>query len=156
MERQWQIEKILWSIALPGFGQILNKKYVKGLLFIGLEFVVNMNAHLNDLIIFSFQGDTRQAIQATNYQWLMFYPCLYMFAIYDAYRDAAAVNKPYVYLPYIAAAYFATLGVVYSAKWKLFGVTLGPVWLPIGFCLVGIGIGHLLRMIILHMGRAAK
>jgi hypothetical protein len=32
-----ELEKILWSIALPGFAQILNKKFFKGLLLIGLE-----------------------------------------------------------------------------------------------------------------------
>ena len=30
-------EKLLWSIALPGFGQMLNGKYVKGILLIILE-----------------------------------------------------------------------------------------------------------------------
>jgi len=150
------IEKILWSIALPGFGQILNRKYVKGLLFIGLEFVVNLKSHLNDLIIWSFQGDTWRAIQATNDQWLMFYPCLYMFAIWDAYRDAAKGCKPYAYLPCIGAAYFATLGVVYSSKWQFHGVAPGPVWLPIGFCLIGIAAGGLLRTIILRIGKVAK
>ena len=27
-------EKLMWSIALPGFGQYLNKKYFKGTSFI--------------------------------------------------------------------------------------------------------------------------
>ena len=29
-----KIEKVLWSIAFPGFGQILNKQIMKGLIFI--------------------------------------------------------------------------------------------------------------------------
>lgn len=27
-------EKLLWSIALPGLGQLLNKKYAKGIMVI--------------------------------------------------------------------------------------------------------------------------
>ena len=40
-------------------------------------------------ILYSFQGNIiREAIEATNYQWLMSYPCLYMFSMWDAYKDA--------------------------------------------------------------------
>jgi TM2 domain-containing membrane protein YozV len=35
-------ETLLWSIALPGFGQFLNGKYVKGLTLLFLEFLVNV------------------------------------------------------------------------------------------------------------------
>ena len=37
-----KLEAILWSIALPGFAQLLNKKFVKGIFFIFLEFLVNV------------------------------------------------------------------------------------------------------------------
>ncbi len=36
------MEKLFWSIALPGFGQLLNGKYLKGGLFIFLEFLINI------------------------------------------------------------------------------------------------------------------
>ena len=47
-------EKLLWSIALPGFGQLLNGKYVKGIIFILLEFVVNVQANFNEVITIKF------------------------------------------------------------------------------------------------------
>ena len=83
-----ELEKILWSIALPGFAQILNGKFLKGLLFIGLEILINVQSNFNDVIILSFHWEIEKAIEQTNYQWLMFYPCLYFFAIWDAYSDA--------------------------------------------------------------------
>jgi len=52
MGRKNQWEVLFWSIALPGFGQILNKKYAKGILFILLEFTINLQANLNEAIIF--------------------------------------------------------------------------------------------------------
>ena len=33
-------EKLLWSIALPGLGQLLNKKYAKGIMVIFLELLI--------------------------------------------------------------------------------------------------------------------
>src|SRR5699024_9250753 len=83
-------EVLLWSIALPGFGQLLNKKYVKGIFFILVEIFINVKAVLNVVIVHSFLGQMELAVDKTNYLWLMFYPCLYLFAIWDAYRDAGA------------------------------------------------------------------
>src|SRR5699024_11039626 len=93
------MEKLLWSIALPGFGQLLNGKYIKGIVFIFLEFLVNVQGNLNKVIFLSFHGEIEQAIQQADYQWIMFYPCLYFFAIWDAFKDAGGGKKPYSFLP---------------------------------------------------------
>ncbi|KPV40766.1 hypothetical protein [Alicyclobacillus ferrooxydans] len=136
-------EKILWSIAIPGFGQLLNGKYIKGLVFILLEFVINVKAELNQAIMLSFQGHIEKSISVTNFQWLMFYPCVYMFAIWDAYRDAGGVAHP---LSFVLAAYLGTVGIVYAPTFKVMGHLLGPVWLPLLFAMVGVLIGTFLRM----------
>jgi hypothetical protein len=93
MNQNNKYEKLLWSIALLGLGQILNGKFLKGFLFIGLEFLVNVQSNFNEVILLSFHGEIEKAIQQTNYQWLMFYPYLYMFAIWDAYKDADGGNR---------------------------------------------------------------
>lgn len=142
-------ELIFWSIALPGFAQLLNGKYVKGLLFVVLEFLINVKANFNKAIFLSFQGEINQAIEQTNYQWLMFYPCLYMFAMWDGYRDVGGMKTPYSFLPFVFTAYFLTVGVIYSSKLKVFGVLLGPVWLPILFLPIGIGVGLIISNILI-------
>lgn len=141
-------EKLLWSIALPGFGQLLNGKFFKGILLIFLEILVNVQANINIVILLSFNGEIEKAIQETNYQWLMFYPCLYFFAMWDAYKDAGGGKKPYSFLPFVIGAYSLTIGVIYSAKFHLFGVLLGPIWLPI-FCVIpALAVGFLLKKIL--------
>jgi hypothetical protein len=142
-----QVEKLLWSIALPGLGQLLNKKYIKGLLLIFLEFLINVQAHFNQIIMFSFQGKIESAIQTVNYQWLMFYPCVYFFGLWDAVRDAQDEHSAFSFVPYVITAYSITVGVIYSDKLKIFGVLWGPVWLPILFCFFGVAIGLLLKKI---------
>jgi hypothetical protein len=112
-DKEKKLEQIFWSIALPGFAQLLNGKYVKGILFIVLEFLINIQGNFNKVIILSFQGEISQAIEQADYQWLMFYPCLYMFAIWDAYRDAGGAKTPYSFLPFAFAAYFITVGVIF-------------------------------------------
>ena len=124
------IEKLLWSIALPGFGQFLNGKIIKGIVFVILEFLVNVQSNFNVVIIASFQGDIQNAIALADYQWLMFYPCLYFYAMWDAYKDAGGVRERYSFLPFVFSTYFVTVGCIYSSNFLLFGVLLGPVWLP--------------------------
>jgi hypothetical protein len=146
-----KLEAILWSIALPGFAQLLNRKLLKGIVFIFLEFLVNVNSHFNIVILYSFQGNIREAIEATNYQWLMFYPCLYMFAMWDAYKDAEGETPTYSYLPFVFGAFFVTIGLIYSSTLTLGQILLGPVWLPILSLIPGLLVGYFVRAILVRI-----
>ncbi|WP_058306234.1 hypothetical protein [Gracilibacillus massiliensis] len=140
-------EALLWSIALPGFGQLLNRKIIKGIVLIILEFFVNVLGNLNTVLFLSFHGEIEEAIAHADYQWLLFYPCLYFFAMWDAYRDAGGGNKPYSFLPFVFSAYFVTIGTIYSSSFTIFEVVLGPIWLPILSVLPGVLAGLLLQML---------
>lgn len=138
-------EKILWSIALPGFGQILNGQFFKGVLFIALEFLVNVKANINTIIVFSFQGNIASAIEQTDYQWLMFYPCIYMFAIFDAYKNSKGIKPAFAFLPFFCSAIFGTIGVIYSPMFKIAGIAFGPIFTTIIFFVLGTITGYILR-----------
>lgn len=140
-------EKLLWSIAFPGFGQLLNGKYVKGIIFISLEFIINVQSKFNHIIYLSFNGEISKAIEHTEYQWLMFYPCIYFYSMWDAYKDAGGGKEPYSYLPFVMSAFFVTVGLMYSAKVKIFGIYLGTVWFPMICVIPGIMVGFLLKKI---------
>lgn len=153
--KQSPLEKIFWSIALPGFGQLLNRKIVKGLIFITAEFMINVKSNLNQVIIYSFRGEMQTAIAETNYLWLMFYPCVYMFAIWDAYRDAGGARSPYSFLPFVFSAYFGTIGLIYSSTLRIFGALIGPVFLPIIFLCIGTLVGLAIISVIKQMKKVA-
>ncbi|MER2059131.1 MAG: hypothetical protein ABTA16_09930 [Niallia sp.] len=148
MGKEKVIENILWSIALPGFAQLLNKRYLKGFFFIGLEFLINIQANFNKAIFLSFYGRIQEAIEVTNFQWLMFYPCLYFFAMWDACRDSGVKVPLFTYLPFVFSAYFVTVGLILSPEVKVFGKLLGPVWLPMLFVIPGVTIGFVLKKIL--------
>lgn len=139
-------EVLLWSIAFPGFGQFLNGKHLKGIVLIFLEFLINVQANFNMVIIHSFQGDIERAIEQADYLWLMFYPCLYFYAMWDAYKEAGEQKEKYSFLPFLLSAYFVTVGCIYSSNFRLFGVLFGPVWLPMICVIPGVGIGFLLKI----------
>jgi hypothetical protein len=141
-------EKLIWSMALPGFGQLLNGKYLKGIIFILLEFIINLQSHFNEVIYFSFNGKIKNTIEHTEYQWLMFYPCVYFFSMWDAYKDAGGGKEPYAYLPFVLSAFFVTVGLMYSARVCIFGLKLGTVWFPMLCVIPGVTLGILLNKIL--------
>ncbi|MFY0759385.1 hypothetical protein AB1K32_10940 [Metabacillus dongyingensis] len=151
-----KLEVLLWSIAFPGFGQLLNRHVIKGILFILLELLINTYSHFNQVIMLSFLGEIDAAIQTVEFGWLMFYPCVYMFAMYDAYKNADGPSPPLSFLPFAFGAYFVTVGLMYSPKLKLFGVLFGPIWLPMLSLIPGLLTGFLIRFIILRVRTIQK
>jgi hypothetical protein len=150
MNKTYKLEAILWSIAFPGFGQLLNGHLLKGVLFILLEFIINVNSLFNQAIMFSFLGKINDAARVVDYQWLMFYPCVYMFAMYDAYKYAEGENPRLSFVPFAFGAYFVTVGLMYSPK-IFFGISFGPIWLPILSLIPGLGIGFIIRYILIKI-----
>lgn len=144
-------EKLLWSIALPGLGQLLNGNTFKGVFFIILEILINVQSNFNEAIMFSFYGNIDQAIAVTDYQWLMFYPCLYMFAMWDAYKDAGGSKSPFSFIPFVVSAYFVTVGLIYSAAFTIDGILYGPIWLPIIFLMIGLSVGIGIKDLLIRM-----
>ncbi|WP_346243726.1 hypothetical protein MKZ19_21665 [Shouchella clausii] len=144
MER---IERLLWSIALPGFGQFLNGHYLKGIILLLLEFIINVRSNLNEAIILSFHGKIQLAIDQTDYQWLMFYPCVYMFGIWDAYKGDT-LESQFTFIPFVISAFFATVGLIFSPTLQMFGVLFGPVWFTMIFCFIGLGVGWIIKKVL--------
>ncbi len=149
MRKTTKLEAVLWSVALPGFGQLLNGQLIKGLTFIFLEFLINTKSSFNNAILYSFLGQISKAIEVVNYQWLMFYPCVYMFAMYDAYKYSTK-NTPYLsFLPFVGGAYTVTVGLMYSSKLHFGDVLLGPIWLPTIFLVPGLIFGFIVRYLLM-------
>lgn len=142
-------EAILWSIALPGFGQLLNGKVLKGLSFVLIEFLVNLNSNLNLSLMYSFQWDFLNASKCLNYEWLLFYPCCYMFAMWDAFKDADGPTlKRFTYVPFVSGAIFVTVAIFYSTSRFLFGHLIGPIFFPLLSVIPGLIIGFILKIVL--------
>ncbi|MBO1511226.1 hypothetical protein [Metabacillus bambusae] len=148
MKKTQKLEAVLWSIALPGFGQLLNGQLLKGIIFILLEFMINVMSSFNQAIMFSFLGKITEAGRAIDYQWLMFYPCVYMYAMYDAYKFAEGENPQLSFLPFAFGAYFVTIGLMYSPN-LFFGISFGPIWLPMLSLIPGLVIGFIIRYLLM-------
>jgi hypothetical protein len=148
MKKMSKLEAVLWNIAFPGFTQLLTGQYIKGVLFVVLEFIMNVNSHFNRAIMLSFLGEIGQAEMVVDYQWLMFYPCIYMFSMWDAYRFAMPPGEKYSYLPFVFGAYFVTVGLMVSPKVSFFEIHPGPIFLPMIFLIPGLLVGQIVKRIL--------
>lgn len=141
---------MLWSMTIPGFGQLYNKDYVIALILLAFEFLVNANSHLNLVIIHSFRGQFQSAAQIVDYQWLMFYPCGYAFSMWQAFNRSLEINhslqssdplnspKPRHTGVFFGIATGGTLGVVFNSG-------IGPICCGLIGMAVGTVIGHVVE-----------
>lgn len=56
--------------------------------------------------------------------------------------------SPLLYLPFVFSAYFVTVGLIYSNDMTIFGVFLGPIFLPMLFVIPGVLTGLIVIKII--------
>jgi len=110
--------------------------------------VINVKANFNEIIQLSFMGQIEAAIVQTNFQWLMFYPCLYFFSKWDAFKSLGSGKSHFSYLPFVFSGFFVTVGIMYSTKIRMFGFLLGPVCFPMLGVIPGLIIGFSLKRIL--------
>ncbi len=85
-----------WSAAFPGFGHLLLSKYIRGFVLFMWEVVVNLQAHVNLAMIYSFQGKIDMAKDILDTRWLLIYIPVYLFGIWDSYRTTVDLNKVFI------------------------------------------------------------
>jgi len=135
----------LWSVAIPGFGQLYIGDYLIGLLLVVLEFTINVKANLNLAILYSFRGQFQNSFDVADLQWILFYPCIYNYSIWQAYNRALEINhsnaeadEPFTATRYnglfIGSAMVGTLGVIYS-------YIIGPIFCGLLGMVIGASLG---------------
>jgi hypothetical protein len=63
-------------------------------------------------------------------------------------------KDPFSFLPFVFAAYFVTVGCIYSSSFRifgLFGLLLGPVWLSMLCVIPGVICGLLIKKLLLKI-----
>ncbi len=85
-----------WSAAFPGFGHLLLSKYLRGFVLFIWEVIVNVKAHVNLAMVYSFQGEIQMAKDVLDTRWLLIYIPVYLFGIWDSYRTTVDMNKVYL------------------------------------------------------------
>lgn len=85
-----------WSATVPGFGHLLLNKYLRAYLLILWEMIINTQTKLNIAMVYSFTGRFEAAKEVLDLRWMSLYAPVYIFAIYDSYRNTVDLNQQYL------------------------------------------------------------
>ncbi len=128
-----------FSFAYPGFGHLLQHKYLAAFILILWELFINNLANVNLCIHYSMIGDFETAKEVVNERWLILYVSIYMLGIWDSYRTTVELNRQYILadredapvLPIV----LGSLGINYLDKRK--------PWIALVWSALVPGLGHL-------------
>jgi len=116
----------LFSILMPGFGQLYNRQFFKGVIFILFEHWGNMAGNINKAIQLDFNGLHQQALDVFVYDGVLFYPGFYAYVVWDAwYYAKEGANKTTTAIPFAIAGFLGEFGAIFAMKLPVPTLTIG-------------------------------
>ncbi|MGD7050807.1 hypothetical protein FZC83_21380 [Rossellomorea marisflavi] len=95
LDKRNPIMAIVWSVFVPGLGQLYIHRIVTAFFVIVWTVIFFYYSNGLEAIIFLFWGDIQQATDVLKPGWFLFFPSLYGFSIFDSYINTVENNKLY-------------------------------------------------------------
>ncbi|RSK25889.1 hypothetical protein EJF36_02710 [Bacillus sp. HMF5848] len=93
LDKREPIIGLIWSLILPGTGQLYTQRFMLGFFGIIWWLVYSYYSNFYLGIYYLFLGDLQNATDVLNAQWLLFMPSVYGGAAYHAYTTCVEQNK---------------------------------------------------------------
>ncbi|HWI61438.1 MAG TPA: hypothetical protein VNT75_06360 [Symbiobacteriaceae bacterium] len=93
LSRRNPLMAALWSAALPGAGQLYAARGLKALTLMAWYLAVVLKSGLANATYHTILGDVAGADVQLDYEWLLFWPSVYLFGIADAYNESTEQNR---------------------------------------------------------------
>lgn len=95
LDKRNPIMAIIWSLFMPGLGQLYIHRVITAFFVIIWGVVFFYLSHGLEALSLLFLGEIKQATDVINPEWLLFFPSIYGFAIFDSYINTVENNKLY-------------------------------------------------------------
>jgi hypothetical protein len=83
---------LVWSFLSPGLGQLYSGSMIVGTFILAWWIYICYKAEAVRTLLCSFLGDFASAVDVVNWQWFLFLPSMFTFAIYHAYTSVNENN----------------------------------------------------------------
>jgi len=83
---------MVWSVLTPGLGQLYGGSTIVGTFILAWWIFVCYKAEAVRAFLYSFLGDFSSVTANVNWQWFLFLPSIYVFAVYQAYASVIESN----------------------------------------------------------------
>lgn len=128
-----------FSFSYPGFGHLLQDRFLSAITLILWELFINNYANVNTGIYYTLIGDFEQAKDVLAERWLILYVGIYMLGIWDSYRTTIDMNKQYI----LADREDAPLNPLVVGSWDINFLDKRIPWLAAVWSALVPGLGHL-------------
>ncbi|KSU63127.1 hypothetical protein AS034_02405 [[Bacillus] enclensis] len=95
LDKRNPVMAVLWSLFIPGLGQLYIHRIVTAFFVIIWVVVFFYYSQGLEAISLLFLGEIEKATNVVESEWLLFFPSLYGFSIYDSYINTVENNKLY-------------------------------------------------------------
>jgi TM2 domain-containing membrane protein YozV len=118
----------LFSMLMPGIGQFYNGQFLKGAFILIVEHYNNFFGNINKAIQLDFNGLHQQAIDVANFDFILFYPGFYAYAVWDAWFYAKPdAGKTKTAIPFLIGGFLGEFGAIYASKLAIPTLTVGLI-----------------------------
>ncbi|KUP07850.1 membrane protein [Bacillus coahuilensis p1.1.43] len=93
LDKRKPIYGLLWSLIVPGLGQLYLNRILIAFFVIIWTVVFCYFSHGLESIILLIRGNIEESTRALKPEWFMFFPSIYGFAAFDAYMNTIEQNK---------------------------------------------------------------
>lgn len=95
LDKRNPVLAVMWSLFIPGLGQMYIHRILTALFLIIWLVVFFYYSHVLESVSLLFLGEVQKATSVLKPKWLLMLPSLYGFAAYDAYMNTVENNKLY-------------------------------------------------------------
>nr|WP_263326853.1 hypothetical protein [Neobacillus sp. Marseille-Q6967] len=116
----------LFSMLMPGFGQLYNRQLLKGVFLVIAEHYDNVFGHINQAIHLDLNGFHQKALEAANFQYVLFYPGFYAYTVWDAWYHAKPnADKKKSAIPFLIGGFLGEFGAIFATRLAIPTLTVG-------------------------------
>lgn len=84
-----------WAAVLGGAGHFHNMQLSKGAMLMAWHLAIWLNSGMSRAVVFTLLGRTDLIPEVINYEWLLFWPSIHMFNVWNAWVDCVGSNNLY-------------------------------------------------------------
>lgn len=93
LDKRNPVMAVVWSLFVPGLGQLYIHRIVSAFFTIVWAVVFFYYSHGLEALSYLFMGDIEKSTAVLHPEWLLFFPSLYGFSLYDSYVNTVENNK---------------------------------------------------------------
>ncbi|WP_061808823.1 hypothetical protein [Rossellomorea vietnamensis] len=95
LDKRNPVMAVIWSLFIPGLGQLYIHRIVTAFFVIVWTVVFFYYSHGLEATSLLFLGEIAESTAVLDAEWLLFFPSLYGFSIFDSYMNTVENNKLY-------------------------------------------------------------